>query len=273
MKPISRRQFVLGAGTGLTGLLAADGLWLEHFFIEFNEFFIGSSTTETNNIKLLQISDLHLKRMSPRHSNLISRINEIKPNMILFTGDIVDSNKNLHLLDEFLGKLDSSIQKTAILGNWECWEVNPLKLLEVYEKHDCELIVNHSYQYSFGQTTLAISGMDDYLGGKADFKMAMEFYTPSTYHVVMTHCPEHYDVILKQMENVSIDLVLSGHTHGGQLNIFGYAPIRPPRSGRYVAGWYRESFPPLYVSRGIGTSALPIRLGSRAEVSIFNFQS
>lgn len=114
--------------------------------------------------------------------------------------------------------------------------------------------------------------MDDLIAGKADFNMAMEFYQKSDYHVVVTHCHQHRDIIQNQMKDIPIDLILSGHTHGGQLNLFGFAPFTPKGSGRYVSGWYRDKLPYLDVSKGIGTSGIPIRLGSRAEVTVFNFE-
>ncbi|HEU0012912.1 MAG TPA: hypothetical protein VFQ45_04475, partial [Longimicrobium sp.] len=68
-----------------------------------------------------------------------------------------------------------------------------------------------------------------------------------------------------------ITLMLSGHTHGGQVNLFGWAPVLPRGSGRYVRGWFRDPGAiPLYVSRGIGTSQYPVRLGSPPELALFD---
>ncbi len=60
--------------------------------------------------------------------------------------------------------------------------------------------------------------------------------------------------------------MLSGHTHGGQLSLFGFAPLRPNGSGRYVSGWYRDGAIALYVSRGLGVSILPVRIGVVPEI-------
>ncbi|MEJ7693663.1 metallophosphoesterase [Daejeonella sp.] len=273
MQKVTRRKFIVGGLGLITSLIALDAFWYEKFFIEMNEFYLGNATASTKNIKLLQISDLHLQSVDKKLITLVREINKIKPDLILLTGDMLDRNENLHKLDHFLSLFDPTIQKTSILGNWECWRVHPRELLKIYDKHQCELIVNHSYKYTFGETTISVSGMDDFIGGRADFKVAMESYTPAKYHVVMSHCPQHRDIIQKEMKDIPIDLVLSGHTHGGQVNLFGFAPFRPPGSGSYVSGWYRESLPHMYVSRGIGTTVVPVRLGSRAEVTIFNLQA
>lgn len=272
MQKISRRKFIWGGAGLITASLGLNSFWYEKFFIEVNEFYMGKATATTRNIKIIQISDLHLRSIGSRHTGLAKLINRIKPELILFTGDVIDRNKNLNKLDEFLAMFDPAIQKTAILGNWECWRVQPLELLKVYQKHQCELIVNHSFRYVFDDTSVSISGMDDLLAGNADFNMAMEFYEKTDYHVVMTHCPQHRDIIKGQMKDIPIDLVLSGHTHGGQINPFGFTLFRPEGSGRYLSGWYREELPHMYVSRGIGTTGIPMRLGSRAEITIFNFE-
>lgn len=84
----------------------------------------------------------------------------------------------------------------------------------------------------------------------------------------MNHCPEYSEIIYnKIIKNHPFDIILSGHTHGGQINIFGYVPFKPRGSGKFLKGWYLDN--KLYVSKGIGTSILPLRFMSRAEISIF----
>ena len=82
----------------------------------------------------------------------------------------------------------------------------------------------------------------------------------------MSHCPEYRDIISREKRNINIDLVLSSHTHGGQITFLGFAPFKPRGSGKYLKGWYKQSEPKMYVSKGIGTSIFPIRFGARAEI-------
>jgi uncharacterized protein len=65
--------------------------------------------------------------------------------------------------------------------------------------------------------------------------------------------------------------MLTGHTHGGQLSFFGFVPILPPRSGNYVSGWYQTNSISVYVSRGLGVSVLPIRIGTVPEIGYFEW--
>ena len=104
--------------------------------------------------------------------------------------------------------------------------------------------------------------------------------------MLLAHCPAHRDRLRADQAEVRVGgalvrpgvdlealgfrLMLSGHTHGGQVNILGATPVLPQGSGRYVRGWFRDPGQvPLYVSRGIGTSMLPVRLGSMPEVAVF----
>jgi hypothetical protein len=204
---------------------------------------------------------------------LAKKINKIKPDLLLFTGDSVDRKNKMNLFNEYLGLFDQDIKKVAILGNREYRRgISIDKLKEIYAQHNSDLLINDSKRYTFGANSISVTGMDDLLEGKPDFPLAIKKYKPADHHVVLTHCPEHRDTILKQMGDIPIDCILSGHTHGGQIRILGYAPYKPEGSGRYLSGWYREEAPHLYVSKGIGTTALPIRFGSRAEIAIFNLK-
>ena len=272
-KRISRKKFIIDAFTLLAATFALDAFWLEKFFIETNEFYLGNATGKTENLRVIQVADLHLQKIQLQHELLAKRINKIKPDLILFTGDSVDRGSKMDLFNEYLTLFDHNIKKVAILGNREySQDINIDKLKAIYARHNGELMINHSKVYKFGRDTISITGIDDFYRGNADFPLAMSQYTPADHHIVLSHCPAHRDIISKQQGDVPIDCVLSGHTHGGQITFFGYAPYTPGGSGRYVRGWYRDQDPPLYVSKGIGTTALPIRFGSRAEIAIFNLK-
>jgi predicted MPP superfamily phosphohydrolase len=274
MKKISRRKFIIDAFTLLTATFVIDAFWLEKYFIETNEFYLGDASGRTKNIKVIQISDLHLQSIKHEHKLLAEKINKIKPDLLLFTGDSIDRGKRMHLFDEYLSLFDQDIKKVAILGNREYKRgISIDNLKSIYARHNTDLLINESKLYTIANHKISITGIDDLVGGKADFPLAMKSYRPADHHIVLTHCPAHRDIILKQRGDIPIDLILSGHTHGGQVRILGYAPYKPEGSGRYISGWYEEENPPLYVSKGIGTTALPIRFGSRAEIAIFNFKT
>lgn len=267
---INRRRFLFNSSLFTISILLLDSFWFERFFIEVKNFALGKRN-QNNQIKVIQISDLHLKSLSYQLRKLAQKINHINPDLILFTGDVVDNKEKLEILDQFLGKLDDKIQKVAILGNWEYWgnvDLNTLRVL--YANHSCNLLINQNTTYTFRQRSITIIGLDDYIGGTADISIAIQKIPTSDVYVVLNHCPIYSELIAKYLKGrLKPNLILSGHTHGGQINIFGLVPFLPQGSGRFVKGWYDLGGFAMYVSKGIGTSMLPIRLGSRAEIAVF----
>jgi len=269
--PITRRKFIRAGLFSVGGVVFIEGFWVERFFIETKEFHIGSAVKNSDNIRIVQISDLHLHSINYQLTKLINGINLLKPDLIVFTGDVVDKAGNLPLLNDFLKLIDKDIKKTAILGNWEyLGKVDIASLNKVYLNNNCDLLVNQSVQYSFRNKTVSITGIDDFLCGDPDFDTAVMENKLSDYHLVLVHCPQYSDYILTKINTgTRIDLVLSGHTHGGQVNLFGIVPYLPKGCGHYLKGWYNNPFYKHYVSKGVGT-IVPIRFGARAEIAIFN---
>lgn len=268
----TRRKFIKAGLLTLSALGLADSLWAERFFIETNEFFLGSSKESESSIRVVQLSDLHIQSLNYQLKLLAKRLNILKPDLILLTGDAVDKTENIPVLNSFLRLIDFTIKKVAILGNWEYWgQVNLEALKQVYDSNNCDLLVNESKRYEFAGRTISITGIDDYVGGHANISAALKLYQQRNYHIVLNHCPEYSDTIwAANADSIPIDFILAGHTHGGQVNIFGFVPFKPQGSGRYLKGWYQEGAQKMYVSKGIGTSILPVRFMARAEIAIFN---
>ena len=265
MLKLTRRKFIKGGILASLGLVILDSLWFEKYIIDWNYFDISKS--DTNKVKILQISDLHFDKLRYFHKSIAKKINLIKPDLIFITGDSIDATDKIEGLDAFLSLIDNSIQKFAITGNWEYWGNVDLELLSAtYAKNNCELLINENRTISIKNREISIIGIDDYIGGKADFKLAIRNLAPSETKIVLSHCPEHREIIKNQKGNLQLDIVLSGHTHGGQITFLGMVPFKPQGSGRYVKGWYKDFEPKMYVSKGIGTSILPIRFGARAEM-------
>ncbi|HYF03402.1 MAG TPA: metallophosphoesterase [Patescibacteria group bacterium] len=268
---LTRRKFILSGIWATLSAVFADAFWFEKFFIETNEYFFKGTDSIKDPIKILQVSDLHLQYLGYTEKNLAKKINILKPDLICFTGDSIDKREHSIVLDEFLKLIDHKILKAAILGNWEYWGNVEIPLLkEIYARHNCELLINESQRFIIQGRSISITGIDDFIGGNSDFSKAVSTLQKSDLHIVLTHCPQHFNLICESSPKLPIDLVLSGHTHGGQITLLGIAPIKPPGSGRFLKGWYHENDVPLYVSKGVGTSILPIRFGARAEIALFH---
>ena len=270
---MKRGKFILTLITGIIGFLTLDAFWFEKYIIDWEEFDISDPSESKEKVKIIQISDLHLREIRFPHRNVAKRINEEQPDLLCITGDSVNSDRTLPLLDEFLGLIDYNITKIAILGNKERDgnRVSLLPLKAMYEKHNGTLLINENSVLKAKNRAFNILGIDDYLGGNADYFEAAKNITPNLPCIILNHRPAYRDEIDRINESLQlpIKLVLCGHTHGGQVTFFGKPIFLPDGCGDYLKGWYKSQQSLMYVTKGIGTTALDIRFGARAEAVIF----
>lgn len=270
-------MFLSGAG-----FISTDAFCYEKYFIEKNEFDIGDAGSVSSRIRIVHISDLHLKAISWYHDALVQEVNDLKADLLLFTGDTIETNKGLPLIDKLLPMFDHQVRKVAVPGNWEHSNRVDLKELnDIFGQNNGELLINKSETFTFKGKRLIITGVDDMINGNPDFEKAVQDVGGEKNHIILLHCPEYRDHIISEIKRLNrerpedkqlnIDYIFSGHTHGGQVNLFGFTPFLPRGVGNYIKGWYKEQLPNLYVSKGIGTSIFPIRLGARAELAVFNY--
>jgi len=218
--------------------------------------------------RVVQISDLHIQHFGERESRLAQTIRNLKPDVIAFTGDIIDDPKKKRPLESFLGALEP-VPRVAVLGNWEHWSgIDIGWLKKIYESSpDSHLLVNATASVKVQGRELKFVGLDDFTAGKPKTSL-IQRPTSGLTTIVLQHSPG----IFHRTTGITKDQIcLSGHTHGGQVTFFGKALWTPPGSGDFLAGWYATAECRLYVSRGIGTSILPIRFGARPEIAVFDF--
>lgn len=216
-------------------------------------------------IVIAQISDLHLQEVGTLERSVLQRVQEIQPDLLVLSGDVIDTPESLAQLDVFLTGLNAPL-KIAVLGNWEYWSGVDLKRLEqLYKDHGVELLVNASAQYTIKGRALAVHGVDDYTAGKPRINSIAG--KPSEVSVLLQHSPGFFQEDLSLL--VKFTLCMSGHTHGGQMTLFGWPVWTPRGSGEYVKGLYQTKTCPMYVSRGVGTSLLGFRVGARPEIAVF----
>lgn len=265
----TRRKFIkTGLAAGF-GFMLLDAFWIEKYFIETNSFHLGKASDETYDLKIVQLSDLHLQSLNRQLKQLAKNINALNPDLILITGDSVDTKTKVPVLHQFLSLIRQDIRKFAITGNWEYWgHVDLDELRSTYAANNCELLINNSRQLNIKNKTVSVTGLDDYVGGKADIDVALKEFTLADYHLILNHCPEYSNTIAEKLKSkITYDVILSGHTHGGQINLFGFVPFKPQGSGNYLKGWYQDV--KMYVSKGIGTSIFPVRFMAKAEIAVF----
>jgi predicted MPP superfamily phosphohydrolase len=268
---LSRRRVVAAAGAGFAAL-AAGGIVRESRRLETTRHALGAPGASGRLVRLAQVSDLHMHSFTPFFGQVVACLHDLRPDVVLFTGDMIERAAGLPALETFVAECPR-VPSFAILGNWEHWSgVSADALRRLYDRHGADLLVNRSTDLMLGDRRLRITGLDDLVGGVPDAAAALGplASADSRNHLLLVHCPAARDACPLPVGHRA-DLVLAGHTHGGQIAPLGFAPVRPPGSGRYLAGWYRDAGPPLYVSRGIGTSLVPVRIGAPPEIAVFDW--
>ena len=271
---IGRRSFIIRfflGFLGLIGLTALDAFWFEKYIIDWTEYDLTDDETEP--ISLIQLSDIHVKDINFSLRNVADKVNRLQPDILLFTGDTVARNRYFNKLESLLQLFDPTILKVVILGNKEYdSRISLIDFERIFKKYNGMVLVNKNYTFKKNHRYINILGIDDYLAGEADFKKAIDTIKHRELStVILNHCPGYKDKIdvLNENEKLDIKVILSGHTHGGQITFFGKKIYTPGGSGDYLRGWYSNEQSKMYVSKGIGTTILPIRFFARAEASIF----
>lgn len=216
-------------------------------------------------VTMVQVSDLHVQAFGAHEAKIARASNAAQPDFIAITGDAVDDRRRLHALEEFLAALDADTPKFAITGNWEHWAgIDLTALARLYERHNCKLAVNASVLVEVRGKGIRLVCLDDLIGGRPNIARAFAAPADADGELILAHCPAHRDIVRN-----SRSLMVSGHTHGGQIALPGYAPFIPPGSGDYLLGSYETANGPLYVSRGLGTSMVNMRFNSVPELAHF----
>lgn len=259
---------------GIPIAASVDGLLVTPRRLDVTRHTVGKSAPSASPLRIVQVSDLHLRGLGMVEEQVLEAIAAARPDIIVHTGDMLESPRGLEPLREFLEHCPA-VPSFAIPGNWEYASgVSLAKLGQLCEAVGIEWLVNRSVVVSHAGSVLRITGFDDLRAGRPDAATALRSTEPATNHLVLAHCPALRDQLNLPAQHAA-DLVLSGHTHGGQVAPLGMPVVLPPGSGRYVAGWYGreggDALPPLYVSRGIGTSLIPVRLGAVPEVAVFEW--
>lgn len=268
---------MLAASVALAGVPVAAGiraLVVTPGLLETSWHAFGAPGATAPRLRIVQVSDLHLRSFGPVERKVIDTISAARPDMIVLTGDMVESSRGLGPLREFLDSCPR-VKSFAIPGNWEYSSGVPMhEFARLCHRVGIEWLVNRSIVVPHAGTTVRITGLDDLQGGRPDADRALANAESVPHHLVLAHCPASRDRIAMPSRHTAT-LMLSGHTHGGQVAPLGVALVLPPGSGGYVSGWYGRhdgsSRPPLYVSRGIGTSVVPVRLGALPELAVFDW--
>lgn len=221
-------------------------------------------------LKVVQLSDLHygpFLRQGSLDAWVAAAMLE-RPDLIVITGDFVDrfAEEDVSPLVAALGSLKAPLGVWGVWGNHDHFRFRPLTpLLRLLQEAGVNILNNRGVML---RDDLYLAGVDDFRTGHPDLMAALHDWPAGAICLLMSHNPDMLPLI-----PASVDLVLCGHTHGGQVNLplIG-APVTSSRYGqRFRAGWV-EAPARAYVSRGLGVSMVPLRLNCPPELAVFAVQ-
>jgi predicted MPP superfamily phosphohydrolase len=221
--------------------------------------------------RIVQLSDVHHGPFSDREQieRAVDTANRLKPDIIALTGDYISKERRYAApCAEMLGKLKARYGVYAVLGNHDHWTDAAL-ITDLFRAEGMTVLINEGMHFELEGESIWLAGVDDTMVGLEDISLALAGARDDEMKLLLAHNP----VVLRRAARASIDLVLSGHTHGGQVAIRSErsASGRPRR--RMLKGLGRQGNTQIYVNRGLGTVVLPIRYGCPPEISLLELRS
>lgn len=268
--------FVLGICLFYSRYIATSGLSVKEYPI------YSSFMDAYHGFKIVQISDIHYGSTIHKREleNMVKKINSLKPDIVVLTGDLLDERYEVTTeieeeISSILNGIEVSIGRYAITGNHDLYFSNWQKIIEKSRFID----LNDRYELIYkDQNPILLAGLSssydekvqvsDKLTPILDYLESEENH--SIYTILLLHEPDFID----EFDYHNFDLILSGHTHGGQVSLPFLKPIVLPKYGKkYYEPFYQLENTKLYISSGIGTSTMNFRLFNRPSINFYRFLS
>lgn len=274
---IVRIAALILCATGAIGLWA---FWYEPASLrdEKHHLVIPHWPPECAGLRVAVLADLHVG--SPfnglsKLAEVVSVTREASPDMILLAGDFVIQGvlggqfEPPEAIAEVLAKLQAPAGVYAVLGNHDWW-LDPHRVRKALEAVSIRVLEDRAFPISHGSCHFWLAGVSDWWEGQHDIARSLEAVPPGAPTILFTHNPDLFPEVPS-----SVSLTIAGHTHGGQVYLPGIGrPIVPSAYGeRFAIGHIVEGDRHLFVSSGLGTSIIPVRLLVPPEVSILILQS
>lgn len=223
-------------------------------------------------IKIVFAGDFHVKPyQEKRLQYIINKINAQKPDIVLLIGDYVNMHEEewsypIAKTAEELSKIDSKNGIYTVLGNHDYYKEGK-KIKKAMTNAGITVLENDCKKVVINGKTVSIAGIEDLTTGFPSLRKALRYAENPT--ILLSHQPDIFPLVPK-----SVNLTLAGHTHGGQVVFpFKGAVIVPSQYGtKYASGYFEENDKKMIVTKGLGTSILPIRFNCPPEIVVIEFE-
>lgn len=259
-------------------------LYCENNNLQINNYSITNNNfpVEFNNYKIVQISDFHNTKSKRLAKDLVKEIKNQKPDIIVLTGDLIDANKeHMDISIDFIKEINNTAPIYFVTGNHEASINDYSELKNKLEENNVTILDNESQVIKKKSSEINIIGISDPTMKHSHYETdenIIEFeldsidYNKDNYTILLSHRPELFEIYVDN----DINLVLTGHAHGGQIRIPFIGGLIAPNQGlfpKYTNGKIEQDDTTMIVSRGIGNSILPFRINNRPELVLITLSS
>src|ERR1043166_921646 len=226
---------------------------------------------QLDGFRVVQLSDIPHSPFTSREQieRAVETANSLQPDIVALTGDYVSKERAYAApCAELLGRLRARHGVYAVLGNHDHWTDAAL-ITDLFRAEGITVLVNEGMRFEKNGAAIWLAGVDDTMVGLEDLPLALAGSRSQEFKLLLAHNP----IILRRAAQAGVDLVLSGHTHGGQVSLRTdrNASGRPRR--RLLKGLARRAETQIYITRGLGTVVLPVRFGCPPEVSLLELRT
>ena len=269
---MKRRKFLKLAGIGGVPALLLGGypFLIERNFVHINRYRIPvpALPESFNGFRVAHLTDLHLGPFVSKTfiKDVVGKTNRLKPDIIVCTGDYVHgkySAGNIDIVWSILSELKAGYGVYSVLGNHDHWADKKLSLEWLHKSgqsvwHTCKAIYKDKER-------IIIGGAGDYWEDDLKIDQCFSSTEEGDCRILLTHNPDSADTEF----DTPVSLILSGHTHGGQVSIPFYGPpVLPVKNKRYSSGLIKTPKGNLFISKGIGCAIYPVRFNCAPEIAV-----
>ena len=276
-KPLKPRRFLRRRGLITLSLSSRENSSIASAFspdpeIKQTDVWLNRLSPAHEGLKIAQLTDLHHSLFTPLEEiqRAVHMANHLRPDVVALTGDYVTlSPAYIWPVARALGKLRARLGVFAILGNHD-FRVDPEEITRALRAQRIRVLRNAHCVLRSGSARLWVVGVDDLWWEAADIRAALRSIPARDPKILLCHNP----LSIHMAAAHGIDLMLSGHTHGGQVRLpmVGSVYGRSKLGERFVEGWNRLDGTQIYVSRGIGKVLVPLRFGCPAEITLLRLR-
>ena len=229
-------------------------------------------------LRIAFFSDVHYGVLfkEDRVRALVERVNALTPDLIIMGGDYGEDPHGAIRFFELTPRFQARWGVLAAIGNHDRMgsDDNSLESLKTAMLHAGVIpLVNDAWLLKREGRTLAFAGIDDFYNGCPDWERVRAGCAEADFTVFIPHTPDVLPQIAASPDGVFYDLLLCGHTHGGQVAVLGHSVHPTAKTGdRYRSGWYHENGADILVTNGVGTTGFPVRLGARPQLHLITLK-